>query len=118
MINKKIMVSRSCTSVVSLTLPIVMLLVPDPVGQGFVKTLAGPAGNVTGLTNLVPRLVQEYVELLREAVPSASRFGVVATPPNPLPEHRTELEAPAKTLGIVLSFIALRGPDDFDAALA
>jgi putative tryptophan/tyrosine transport system substrate-binding protein len=51
-------------------------------------------------------------------VPSASRFGVVATPPNPLPEHRTELEAAAKTLGIVLSFIALRGPDDFDAALA
>jgi putative tryptophan/tyrosine transport system substrate-binding protein len=100
------------------TLPIVMLLVPDPVGQGFVKTLAQPGGNVTGLTNLVPGLVLKYVELLQEAVPSASRFGVVATPPNPLPEQRMDLEAAAKTLWIVLSFIAVHGPDDFDALLA
>ena len=51
------------------TVPIVMLLVPDPVAQGFVATLARPGGNVTGLTNLVPGLVQKYVEFLHEAVP-------------------------------------------------
>jgi putative tryptophan/tyrosine transport system substrate-binding protein len=53
--------------------PIVMLVVPDPVGQGFVKTLARPGGNVTGLTNLVPGLVQKYLELLREVVPTFGR---------------------------------------------
>ena len=55
--------------------PIVMLLVPDPVAEGFVTTLARPGGNVTGLTNLAPGLSQKYVELLREAVPSASLRG-------------------------------------------
>ena len=40
------------------TTPIVMLLVPDPVGQGLARTLARPGGTVTGLTNLVPGLVQ------------------------------------------------------------
>jgi ABC-type uncharacterized transport system substrate-binding protein len=100
------------------TTPIVMLVVPDPVGQGFVKTLARPGGTVTGLTNLVPGLVQKYVELLREAVPASSRFAVIANPPNPVPENRRELEAAAKALGIVLSIIPVNGPNDFDEVLA
>jgi putative tryptophan/tyrosine transport system substrate-binding protein len=101
------------------TMPIVMVLVPDPVEQGFVQTLARPGGNITGLTNLVPGLIQKYVELLREAVPSASHVGVVETPSNArAPANRRELDAAAKTSGIVLSSIPLRGPDDFDADLA
>jgi len=100
------------------TTPIVMLLVPDPIAEGFVTTLARPGGNITGLTNLVPGLTQKYVELLREAVPSASRFAVVASPGGPLPEIRSELESAAKTFGIVLSITPVRGPDDFDAVLA
>jgi len=100
------------------TTPIVMLVVPDPVGQGFVKTLARPGGTVTGLTNLVPGLVQKYVELLREMVPTASRLAVIANPPNPVPENRRELEAAAKAFGIVLSIIPVNGPNDFDEVLA
>jgi putative ABC transport system substrate-binding protein len=100
------------------TTPIVMLLVPDPVGQGLAKTLARPGGTVTGLTNLVPGLVQKYVELLRETVPASSQFAVVANPPNPVPENRRELETAAKAFGIVLSIIPVNGPNDFDEALA
>jgi putative tryptophan/tyrosine transport system substrate-binding protein len=100
------------------TTPIVMLLVPDPVAEGFVTTLARPGGNVTGLTNLATGLTQKYVELLREAVPSASRFAVVASPAGPAPEIRSELERAAKTFGIVLSITPVSGPDDFDAVLA
>ena len=74
------------------SIPIVMLLVPDPVAEGFVATLARPGGNVTGLTNLVPGLTQKYVELLREAIPSASRFAVIVNPANPNREIRSELE--------------------------
>ena len=84
--------------------PIVMLLVPDPVAEGFATTLARPGGNVTGLTNLAPGLSQKYVELRREAVPSASRFVVVASnPAGPAPEIRSELERAAKTFALVCS---------------
>jgi putative ABC transport system substrate-binding protein len=74
--TRETIAARRATS----TVPIVMSLVSDPVGQGFVATLARPGGNITGLTNLVPGLVQKYVELLHEAVPLASRFAVVANP--------------------------------------
>lgn len=100
------------------TTPIVMLLVPDPVTEGFVTTLARPGGNVTGLTNLAPGLTQKYVELLREAVPSGSRFAVVASLAGPAPEIRSELDNAARTFGIVLSITPVKGPDDFDAVLA
>jgi ABC-type uncharacterized transport system substrate-binding protein len=97
--------------------PIVMLIVGDPVGEGFVATLARPGGNITGLTNLVPGL-QKYVELLHQVVPAVSRFGVVANPPNPIPDSRRELESATKTLRLTLSIIPVNGPDDFDGALA
>jgi putative ABC transport system substrate-binding protein len=99
------------------TIPIVMLVVPDPVAQGFVASLARPGGNITGLTNLIPGLSQKYVELLKEVLPSASRFAVISTPPNPVPENRRELEAAVKVLGMSVSFLPVRGPEDFEAAL-
>jgi putative ABC transport system substrate-binding protein len=73
---------------------------------------------VTGLTNLVPGLRQKYVELLKEALPSASRIAVIASPPNLSPESqlRRELDTAAKTLGLSLSYVPVRGPDDFEAA--
>jgi len=99
-------------------IPIVMLLVPDPITEGFVTTLARPGGNVTGLTIFVPSFVQKYVELLREVVPSASRFVVLGNPGGPTPEIRAELESAARTFGIMLSIIPVSGPDEIDAALA
>ncbi|MGE5857409.1 MAG: ABC transporter substrate-binding protein [Solirubrobacterales bacterium] len=100
------------------TVPIVMMLVADPVGEGFVASLARPGGTITGLTNVVPGLLQKYVELLHEAIPSSSRFAVIANPPNPVPGARRELEAASKSLGITLSVIPVRGPEDFDGGLA
>jgi putative ABC transport system substrate-binding protein len=99
------------------SIPIVMTVVPDPVAQGFVASLSKPGGNVTGLTNLVPGLTQKYVELLREVLPSAARFAVVANPPNPVPEHRRELDAAVRALGMSLSLMPVQGPADFEAAL-
>jgi putative ABC transport system substrate-binding protein len=97
------------------TTPIVMLLVPDPVAEGFVKTLARPGGNITGLTNVAPGITQKCVELLREAIPTASRFaviigGILA------PELRTELESAGNKLGIELS-TAPTGGQDVDTVL-
>ena len=100
------------------TIPIVMTVVPDPVEQGLVASLARPGGNITGLTSVVPGISQKYVELLREAVPLASRFAVVGAPNSPFPEIRRELQAAARHFGITLSFIEIKDPDDFDPALA
>jgi putative tryptophan/tyrosine transport system substrate-binding protein len=102
----------------SASIPIVMTVVPDPVAQGFVASLSRPGGNITGLTSVVPGLGQKYVELLHEALPLATRFAVVASPPNPLSETRQELEAAGRLLGITLSVARVSGPDDFDGVLA
>ena len=101
------------------TIPIVMTVAPDPVEQGLVESLARPGGNVTGLTSMAPGTSQKFVELLREAVPLASRFAVPANGPNvPFPEIRRELQTAAQQVGVTLSFIEIRRPDDFDPALA
>jgi putative ABC transport system substrate-binding protein len=100
------------------TIPIVMTLAPDPVEQGLVASLARPGGNVTGLTSLTPGTSQKFVELLREAVPLASRFAVIAPPNSPFPEIRRELRVAGQRVGVTVSFIEIKSPDDFDPALA
>ncbi len=100
------------------TIPVVMTLVVDPVAEGFAKSLAQPGKNVTGVTSLVPGLTQKYVELLKEALPTAARFGVITSPPNPVPENRRELEAAVKARGMSVSFLPVSGPGDFDPTFA
>lgn len=71
------------------TIPIVMTLALDPVEPGLVASLARSGGNVTGLTTMAPGTSQKLVELLREPVPLASRFGVLP----PVPEARSPKSA-------------------------
>jgi putative tryptophan/tyrosine transport system substrate-binding protein len=99
------------------TIPIVMTVAPDPVEQGLVASLAHPGGNVTGLTSMAPGTSQKLVELLREAVPSASRFAVVASPRGPYPEIRHELQTASHQVGVALSFIGIDSADNLESAL-
>jgi putative ABC transport system substrate-binding protein len=62
------------------SIPIVFVQVSDPVGDGFVETLARPGGNVTGFTNTMSTLGSKWLELLREAVPGLSRVGFLLNP--------------------------------------
>ena len=62
------------------TIPIVMIASGDPVSAGLVKSLGHPGGNVTGLTYYATELTAKRLELLREAVPSVTRIGVLANP--------------------------------------
>ena len=55
------------------TIPIVMAQDPDPVGNGFVASLAQPGGNITGLSRLAPEISGKQLELLKEIVPKLSR---------------------------------------------
>ncbi len=61
------------------TIPIVMAQDPDPIGNGFVTSLARPGGNVTGLSKLFPELSGKRLELLRETIPKLSRLAIFGT---------------------------------------
>jgi putative ABC transport system substrate-binding protein len=97
-------------------IPIVMTLVPDPVGAGLVPSLARPGGNVTGLTMLVPGLYQKYVEFLHEVMPSATRFAIVVGLA-PGAESQKELAAAGQSLGVTVALVHISGPEAFESAL-
>jgi len=65
------------------TIPIVMLTSSDPVGSGFVASLAHPGGNITGLSNINVDLSAKYLELLEALVPRLARVGFLMNPANP-----------------------------------
>ena len=65
------------------TIPIVMVAVPDPVGEGFATSLSRPGGNITGLSNIVTEVSAKHLELLSAAVPKLSRVAVLINPLNP-----------------------------------
>ncbi len=62
------------------TIPIVFTAVSDPIGSGFVKTLARPGGNITGFINLEASLMEKWLELLKEIAPRVKRVGVMFNP--------------------------------------
>src|SRR5438132_9175161 len=65
------------------TIPIVMSASPDPVGNGFVASLARPGGNITGLATLAEELPGKRLDLLKEMAPSSARIAVLANPADP-----------------------------------
>src|SRR6266481_5954084 len=100
------------------TIPIVMVA-PDPVGLGLVASLARPEGNLTGLSYFNEAIVGKRLELLKELVPGLARVAVLK---NPLMEVHAifwkDTEAAARTLGVALQPLEVRGPEDFEAAFA
>jgi putative ABC transport system substrate-binding protein len=100
------------------TIPIVMLGVADPIGEGLIAGYARPGGNVTGLTgSLTWATYAKQVQLLKETVPSARRMALLRDPSNPasLPGVSALTEA-AKALGIELQVFSARAPEEFEPA--
>jgi putative ABC transport system substrate-binding protein len=98
------------------TIPIVILSVGDPVRSGFVESLAQPGGNITGVTGPVtPELSAKPLELLKEAVPEAARIAVLGSAAA-LAFNLREVEIAARALGVQLSPVEVRGPDEFESA--
>ena len=97
------------------TIPVVMVVVDDPVEAGFVESLARPGGNVTGLAFSTTGIGEKYVELLGQAVLSVKRMAVVASRPMP-PGLLKEMQGAARTMHIALSSpIMVRGADEFES---
>jgi putative ABC transport system substrate-binding protein len=99
------------------TIPIVFTLVNDPVGAGLVASLARPSGNLTGLSSVSPDLSGKRLELLKEAIPKASRVAVLYDPNDPakIAEFR-EIEVDARPLRVQLQSLEVRSLDEFENA--
>ena len=101
----------------TVTIPIVMAFDNDPVGSGFVASLARPGGNITGLSTLAPELSGKRLELLKEIVPRLSRVAVLGESNNPgNAQSLRETELAAAALGVQLQYLDVRGPKDIETA--
>jgi putative ABC transport system substrate-binding protein len=96
------------------TIPIVMVTPADPVAAGFIDTLARRGGNITGITRLTRDLSRKRLELFEEAVPEASRVGVLT---GTTTAGLKEFEAAARELKMTIQSLEVRGPNpDFEGA--
>jgi ABC-type uncharacterized transport system substrate-binding protein len=100
------------------SIPIVMTAINDPIGLGFVKSLARPGGNITGLSNLIADFTAKSFELLHVAVPNAKRVAVL-TSPNPLHEAVVkEAYTIAGAMGLTIVPVMARTPADLNDAFS
>jgi putative ABC transport system substrate-binding protein len=100
------------------SIPIVFTIGSDPVENNFVASLSKPSGNITGVFTLNLSLAGKRLELLRELVPSATKFGFMTNPASPkfdVPETK-EIQAAARLLGIDIVTLNARTLDDFETA--
>ena len=99
------------------TIPIVMTQDPDPVGNGFVASLAQPGGNITGLSNLGPELSGKRLELLKEVVPRLTRVAVFGTSTfSGSAQILKETELAANALNVELQYIDVLDPKHIETA--
>jgi putative ABC transport system substrate-binding protein len=99
--------------------PIVMIAVSDPVGQGFVASLAKPGGNITGMSNLLRGTIAKNVEMLIKFLPGARRLVALRNPDNPSHEMvLQEAQAAARDYGATLQTVSMSTPTDVDGAFA
>jgi putative tryptophan/tyrosine transport system substrate-binding protein len=101
------------------TIPVVMTSIADPVGSGFVTSLAHPGGNVTGLTIMTADLSAKRLQLLKETIPQATRVAALRNPDSPYhPKVVEDLKAATSSLAIELSFVDARTPEQFGRAIS
>ena len=99
------------------TIPIVMTNESDPVGTGFVASLARPGGNITGLASLSAELRGKLLELLKETVPRLSHVVALRGPgAQSSAVSLKETEVVAQSLGLKLQFQEVKAPDDLNRA--
>ena len=98
-------------------IPIVMALDDDPVGSGFVASLARPGGNITGLSTLAPEISGKQLELLKEIVPKLTRVAVIGNSTRAgTAQMLKETELAAEALKVQLQYLDVLAPKDIETA--
>jgi ABC-type uncharacterized transport system substrate-binding protein len=98
------------------TIPIVTGSDDDPVGSGFVASVARPGGNITGLATFGPEISAKQLGLLKEIVPKLSRVGVFGDVIRPgTAQALNEISVAADSFGVQLQYLEVRGPKDIEA---
>jgi putative tryptophan/tyrosine transport system substrate-binding protein len=101
------------------TVPVVMVGVGDPVGSGFIASLARPGGNITGLSIISIDLSAKLMELFVELVPGMKRVGVVRNPNNPaVTVMLRDTEDAVRKLNMQVEVVGAQTPDEFERAFA
>jgi putative tryptophan/tyrosine transport system substrate-binding protein len=102
------------------TIPIVIAVVNDPLGQGFIASLARPGGNVTGFAFVEFTMVGKWLEMLKEAAPGVRRVALIFNPQTApyYPIYLRELGAVPATLGAELVAAPVRDEAEVEAAIS
>ena len=101
------------------TIPLVFVLVTDPVGLGFVQSFAKPGDGVTGFTTADPAIMGKWLQLLKEMAPRVTTVAAIFNPDTApyAPLYNHELEAAAPSLGITLTFAQVHDDTGIEAAI-
>ena len=98
------------------TVPIVMAQDTDPVGSGFVASLARPGGNITGLAALAPEMAGKQLEILKELAPRLSRVAILGNSNNPGDAQALrETVIAAGTVDVYLRYLDVLDPKEIDS---
>jgi len=97
-------------------IPIVMTFVGDPIGSGFVDSLAHPGGNITGLTNFGPEMSVKWLELFKDLIPSVHRIAILHDPAVRFLVNG--MESAATATGVQLTSFELKNDDALENALS
>ena len=101
------------------TIPIVFVVTPDPVGSGYVESVSRPGGNATGFMMFEYNLCGKWLELLKEIAPSVTHAAVLRDPATPAGIGQfAVIQSVAPSVGIDVSPIELREPDQIEPAIA
>jgi ABC-type uncharacterized transport system substrate-binding protein len=100
------------------SIPIVFAQAADPVGQGFVASLARPGGNITGFATTEAAISVKWLELLKEIAPRVTRVGIIYDPANPnWAGYLREIEAKAPSFGVQLSAARVHNAEEIERAV-
>jgi putative ABC transport system substrate-binding protein len=102
------------------TIPVVFVIVADPVGSGFVESLARPGGNATGFTIMEPSISGKWVELLKEIAPRVTRVAVLFNPATTpyAPIYLNPFKAAATSLGLQAMDAPVQSVTDLESIVA
>ena len=102
------------------TVPIVFTAISDPVGSGFVESLARPGRNATGFTNFVPTMAAKWLEVLKEIAPQVRRAALLFNPqtaPYVAEYYQRPFEAAAPSIGVQAMAVLVRQMGEIEAAI-